>query len=321
MDLILADANGAEERVILDPMDMDIGLTNDFQITVSYAAWTGDMTFNKFVYIPGTEYGGRIEAVEGATNVDQIKVKGYTWRGYLAKRVICPGIGADYYVVSGELNNIIRELLGGLFVVPQVSTGVSVTNFQFDRYCTLLDGLNKMLQSVGFCLDIKYVQGITSGHVEVQAAPAVTYGDVEFSQDVAIDFASSDNRMGVNHLVCLGTGELNDRVVLHLFADANGNISEQQTFFGLDEIVEVYENTSAELEELRDGGIEKLQSLVNKKTFTADVKDVQTADLNIGDIVTGRDYITGNVVTKPITEKVIKLKNGTIDIEYKIEGD
>ena len=39
-----------------------------------------------------------------------------------------------------------------------------------------------------------------------------------------------------------------------------------------------------------------------------------------GDIVGGRDYITGIVVKKPITKKILNIKDGTCKTEYKIEG-
>lgn len=320
MDLILADANGIEERVIFAPLDLDIGETNDFQITISYGDWDGSFDFGKRIFIPGTEYGGIIKAIESATNTDQIHIKGYTWRGYLAHRFIIPPAGADYYTVSGELNEVIRQLVGDIFTVPEISTGVSVS-YQFERFCSVEDGLTAMLASVGYRLDIKYVEYGTFGVVEVQALPAVTYGHAEFSQDSKVDFSSKDNRMGVNHLICLGTGELHDRLVIHLYADADGNISKTQTIFGIDEICEVYDNSGAEADTLESGGADKLKEKINSKTFAAAVKDVARMDLYLGDIVTGRDIVTGNTVTQPITQKTVKFEDGTFNIDYKIKGE
>jgi hypothetical protein len=36
------------------------------------------------------------------------------------------------------------------------------------------------------------------------------------------------NNSGVNHLICLGSGELQNRIVVHLYVDADGNISQTQ---------------------------------------------------------------------------------------------
>ena len=44
-------------------------------------------------------------------------------------------------------------------------------------------------------------------------------------------------------------------------------------------------------------------------------------DMEIGDIVGGREYITGTVVKKPIINKILQKKNGIISIEYKLKGE
>jgi hypothetical protein len=126
--------------------------------------------------------------------------------------------------------------------------------------------------------------------------------------------------MGVNHLVCLGTGELKDRIVIDLYADEEGNISESQTITGIDEITEIYDSSGAERETLLESGKDRLKELLNKKSFTSEVKKVN-GELYIGDIVTGSDYITGNTVTKPIVQKLVKRENGNLSIDYKIEGE
>ena len=41
----------------------------------------------------------------------------------------------------------------------------------------------------------------------------------------------------------------------------------------------------------------------------------------IGDIVGGRDYITGYTVTAPITTKIVKFEDGFVKIEYKLSAD
>lgn len=321
MDLILATSDGQEERVLNEDIDIDIGSTNDFVISTSYGTWTGDLAIGKRVYFPGTEYGGIIKQIKSATNTGNIQVKGYTWRGYLANRIISPPSGSDYYTASGELNSIISDLvqIPG-FVVSSANTGVSV-NYQFKRYVSVADGLQAMLQSVGYRLGIEYIQTQNGGYVSVQAVKAGAYGDsVEYSQDALIDFASTDNQMGVNHLICLGKGELSNRIVVHLYADADGNISQSQSITGINEIVQVYESSGSEQETLIENGTKRLKDLLSSKSFTAAVKDTDQ-EFFLGDTVSGVDYITGNSVTKPITDKIIKRKLGNISIDYKIEGE
>ena len=321
MDMILATNDGQEICTIDYDFDVDLGGTNDFQISLTYASWIEDIKIGDRIYIPGTEFGGIIKNISSATNTGNIFLKGFTWRGYLDKRIIIPPSGSDYYVANGELNTIIGTLVSiPGFVVSTDNTGINVSNYQFDRYVTVLEGLEAMLRTVGFRLDLRYVQTQSGGYVSVGAVKAGLFGDsVEYSQDSMIDFSSTDDQMGVNHLICLGVGELKDRTVVHLYADRNGNISQTKSIGGIDEIVETFENSGAETATLIETGTSKLQEKISKKSFSPSIKKVET-ELYIGDIVTGQDYITGNKVTKPITQKIVKRSNGVISIDYKIEG-
>lgn len=319
MDLILASANGVEECVVDYDFDMDIGGSNDFQVRLSYATWDERVQIGKLIYIPNTEYGGIIKRIESATNTGEILLKGYTWRGYLSHRIIEPPSGEDYRIVSGELNDVIAGLVSiPLFRVSTDNTGMNVM-YQFKRYTDAANGIEAMLASVGYRLDIRYVQTESSGHVLLQAVPAANYGDTGFSQDSMIDFSSIDNQMGVNHLICLGKGELKDRLVVHLYADANGNVSQTQTIFGIDEIVATFENSGAETDTLIETGTKRLNETKSNKSFTPDLKDINT-ELYLGDIISGRDYITGNSVTKPIANKIVTRTGGVMSYAYKIEG-
>lgn len=321
MDMILATSGGQEECVIDYDFDIDLGGDNDFQISLSYASWTDLIEIGKRIYIPDTEYGGIIKYISSATNTGNIFLKGYTWRGYLDKRIIVPPSGQDYYTASGELNSILSSLISiPGFVVPSVSTGITV-NYQFNRYVSVLEGIEAMLATVSYRLDIQYIQTQSGGYVQVQAVKSGLYGDsIEYSQDSLIDFTSTDDQMGVNHLICLGTGELRNRLVVHLYADRAGNVSQTQTITGIDEVIETFENSGAEQETLIETGTNRLQERTNKKSFTSMIKDIES-ELFIGDIVSGQDYITGNKVTKPIVEKIVKKAKGEISIDYKIEGE
>lgn len=322
MDLILATADGQEECILPYDADIDLGEENDFELTATYASWDDRLAIGKRIYIPGTEYGGIIKKISSATNTGNITLDGFTWRGYLAHRIIRPPEGEDYRIASGELNSIIAELVDiPGFVVSEFDTGVTVSSYKFNRYVSVLDGIEAMLRSVGYRLDIRYVQTQSGGYVSIGAVPAGQYGNaVEYSQDSMIDFSSTDDQMGVNHLICLGTGELKDRIVIDLYADVNGNISENQSITGIDEVVETFENSGAEQETLLETGTDRLKSLLSKKSFSAAVKKIEE-ELYIGDIVSGQDYITGNSVTKPIVQKIVKRTNGVISYDYKIEGE
>lgn len=325
--VILTNEDGNEVRM-LNPqsIDFDLNETRDFEMVLNVNEWSSEFDYGNRIFIPNSEYGGLIGEVETNTADDTVKVRGYCFRGILSKHIIEPPVNSDYRTISGELNSVISTLtadLSPLFKTSSENTEISVTNFQFDRYCTLLDGLVKLLKSKNYKLQIKYVQqeqGL-SGYVELSAVPITDYSnDIQFSQDNRINFTFNNKKNGVNHLICLGSGELKDRNVVNLYVNQNGNIGTTQYFKGLDEISEIYENTSASTAELKESGTEKLQELMNSKTFKMDVSSLDI-DIEIGDIVGGRDYITGFSMSTPITNKIYTLKDGNVSIEYKIEGD
>ena len=331
--VILAEPNRKELGSIQNAnVTVDLNGNRNFSVQIARSNWIPELTFSYFVYIPGTEYGGIIGQVLTDTTLDYVELKGHSWRGRLAKKVIEPPAGQDYKKVSGELHAVMKELIepafGGnegtdsIFYVPDTDTGVTVSNYQFDRYCTLLDGITKMLKSKGYKLQITFRRNAGEpGKVFVEAVPIVDYSpEIELSKDCQLNYNMQDVRDGVNHLVVTGKGELQDRNVLHLYVQKDGSIGKKQYYTGLDEIAEVYENTSTETDELEETSREKLQELMNKQTFKMDVASLGL-DVNIGDIVGGRDYLTGMYMSKPIENITYAITNGVESKTYKLEGE
>lgn len=327
--LILADQNLRDIKPVMDAdIDFAVGSDeNDYEIKIRRDRWDKRYVYGNALYIKGTEFGGIIGRKKINTEQDTISLYGRTWRGKLDKKVIRPPAGQDYRKVSGELNSVLNTLVteqfNDYFVVSQADTGVTVTNYQFDRYCTLLAGITKMLKSVGHKLHIEYIQQERGqpGYVEMSAVPIVDYSDTkELSQDSRLNFTFDETKNGVNHLVCLGKGELQDRQVIDLYVGQNGSIGTTQYYTGIQEVAEVYENTSAETEELEEKGREKLQELMNSTSFSMDVEALDM-EVEIGDIIGGRDYVTGMYAAKPIAKKIYKVSGGTASLEYEIEGD
>lgn len=326
--LILADQNLRDICPVMDAgIDIAIGDENNYEIKVRRDKWRSEYTFGNVFYIKETEYGGIIGEVDTNTAEDTISLLGMTWRGMLDKKIICPPTGSDYKTVSGELNLILNDLVAehfdDYFVVLQVDTGVSVTNYQFDRYCTLLAGINKMLKSVGYRMQIRYIQQERGqpGYIEMSAVPIVDYSkQIELSQDSQLNFTFKNCRNGVNHLICLGKGELQDRQVIDLYVQADGSIGSEPYYTGIREIAATYEDTSSETDELEEKGREKLQELMNSTSFSMDVETLNM-DVAIGDIIGGRDYLTGLYAKKPIAKKIYKVEDGKTSLEYEIEGD
>ncbi len=327
--LILADQNLRDIRPVMDAdIDFAVGINeNSYEIRVRRERWDERFAYGNTLYIKNTEFGGIIGRKKIATEVDTISIYGRTWRGMLDKKIIRPPTGQDYRKVSGELNSVLNTLVteqfDDFFVISQNNTEVNVTDYQFDRYCTLLAGIVKMLKSVGYKLHIEYIQQERGqpGYVELSAVPIVDYSEqIELSQDSKLNFVFDETKNGVNHLVCLGKGELKERQVIDLYVQADGSINTTQYYTGIQEVAESYENTSSDSAELEEKGREKLQELMNSTAFSMDVETLNM-DVEIGDIVGGRDYTTGMYAAKPIAKKIYKVSGGTASLEYEIEGD
>ena len=310
MRFITTKPTGEEQGELCDTadVDMDIGKENDFEIRTTVSdSDTERIGYGCRIFVPGTEYGGIIKDIESISNTQEIVLRGDTWRGMLQYKIVEPPAGKDHLILSGELNTVIRMLIGDrfgdLFIVPENNTGIEVKNWKVDRYVTL------------------YVQpeGLEYGYVTVQAVPVENYSeDIEYSQEKGIHVTVRDSRNGVNHLVCTGQGENQDRIVLHLYVQKDGSIGKTQYYKGSEEKTAVYDYSSADEEKLEEDGKKRLKELQNYKKCEMTVNDI---NLELGDIVAGYDTITDTQVIKPVTQKVVKSKNGEITIDYKVKGD
>ena len=321
-DIIVAAPDGTELRCMLfSKYDIEVGdEENSFLVTCPRAEWESVANDSR-VYIPGTEYGGLFKRLESDTKNNSVAVGGLTWRGMLQRKIISPPSGQDYATDSGELNAILGTRVSaafpGLFVGSSESTGIVVT-YQYNRYTTLYEGLKALLKSVGYKMQIEYDQ--IQRKVVVSAVPIVDYSsEIEYSSDMSADYSMTIDRTGINHLVCLGSGELKDRTVVHLYVDGNGVISQTQTFYGENEIAEVYDYAGASRDDLIQSGIDQLKNEINLNEFSINLESER--EVAVGDIVGARDYITGYTVTAPITTKLIKFEDGLIKIEYKLSSD
>lgn len=322
----LANKNREEIRLARElEGDFAVGSENSFGFSYSASDWTGDIDYGCYLYITGTEFGGIVSLIKSSTKENSIYVQGDTWRGMLAKKIIEPKAGEDYRIVKGRVEDVMRELvvehgLDFLFSIPSSEDDTEI-QFQFDRYCTLLAGLEKMLSSIDYRLDIRYIKTRWDAYVRLQPVQVTDFSNkAEFSQDGKLVFTAQNNQGGINHLICLGKGDLKDRIVKHLYVQKDGSIGNSPYYTGLDERTETYDYSSAEEPELTEKGTERLRELMNSKKFAVDIDDDIETEMQIGDIVGGRDYITGIVVKKPITKKILNIKDGTCKTEYKIEG-
>lgn len=330
LKFIAANTNGEELGYIKDAsmIDMDLGSTNDFELQYDADIWNPEYCSWRYrIYIPNTEYGGLVEEVRTDTKGNTITWSGYTWRGLLSQKIIQPPPNQTHLTVSGDANNIIRDIVGSrfgsLFVVDGELSRIQIQNYQFDRFCTVLSGLEKMLSTQNARLKIYYRQGDSGGMngcVHLCAVPIMDWSnDLEYSQDGKLNFTTVDYRRGINHLICAGEGEGVDRTLIHLYVQSDGTIGERQYYIDLDEREALYAYTSAEsVEQLKRDGATRLKELMNYTQLSASIENV---DVDMGDIVGGRDRITGLTLSQPIINKILRTQNGNTTVEYKLKGE
>ena len=267
MLLICTDASRRDLRALDDcTMDMEFGDgggdANTFELRMPVASAPEGLTFGSLVYVDGTEYGGIVDDVGSDTTgrIHKAVYGGRTWHGVLEGRVLRPDRGADYLSVSGEANAVLLQLvhrmgLAGLFAVDASDSGIRV-GYRFARYVAGYAGLRAMLASAGAKLAMRW----DGGKVVLSAMPRRDWSREEFEgrrTPIKIKQASRP----VNHLVCLGKGELAQRTVIDLYADESGNVSKTQSMFGVDEVERAYDYSSAEDADLEQEGIKRLKEL------------------------------------------------------------
>lgn len=316
VDLIATDASHRDLLAIRDcTLDLAFGEDeNDFELAVHEPNIR--LEAGAFVYVDGTEYGGIIDSTGSSLEdgVAAVAYEGRTWHGLLASRVIQPPSGQDYLTVSGDATDCIQQVIdhiglsGVMTTSPARASGLTVSSYRFDRYTDAYTGIRKMLESCGGKLCMAY----DSGMLRLSALPVATYGGVDSD---LLDYSYDRDWHPVNHLICLGTGEGKDRVVVHLYADTEGAVSETQSLTGLDEVQAVYDYSNADRDELLEKGREKLEAL--QAQGGVDVRIHDGLDLDIGDVVASHDRLSGIDVTAQVTKKIVKLAHGVLTVSYE----
>lgn len=321
--LIYTDANRIDQGVLSNAtLDLEYGgdesdQANTFEVSIDRNSKIR-LEDKALVYIEGTEYGGKITGIGTNTGEDVITYKGMTWHGLLNAHVLGPDSGKDYLVLSGEAHAVIRSLiermnLQDIFTAPMTSSGINI-NYQV-RYEYGYFAILAMLTASSAKLKMTYDNGM----VVLSAEAIEDYSETNELDTTQIELEIDKDYLPVNHLVCLGEGELKNRIVLHFYADANGNVSTTQSLFGADENTLIYDYTNADSDELSEKGQEKLKELQNCDTIKVDIPEGRVLD--IGDLIGAIDPITGIYVATEVTYKTVTISsNGLVSIAYKV-GD
>lgn len=317
-DLILLDDELHGIGILKADIDFEVGNAeslNNFEMLSAPLDARG-------LYIEGTEFGGLFEYEHGFSDETKQTLKGWTWRGLLTQDIIIPPSGDDYYAGRGDLNDIIREVvsntLGGFFKVPETAAGKSIT-YYFPLYCTILEGLTGMVESVGYKLKFTADKPSPGSPLEVsvEAVPVEQIAGA-LNEDSPVQLEYTYDGMGINHLVCMGQGELQNRQRVDLYVTRTGDVSTQQYYTGFEERTAYYDYASAESEaDLINDGTKRLLEICNSNLISAHAKS--DLDLDIGDTIVAT--YKGKMVIAPIIQKILTIQAGQVITEYKVKGE
>lgn len=317
MALVMTDGAGRDVRE-LEGVTFDLAYgydENSWSLTVDTSS---DVRLEQGarIYLEGTEYGGVYDGREVDTEESEITYTGRTWSGILAMRVLVPDRGSDYLTYSCDANRLIEQVierlsLGALFRAEETDSGMAASG-RFDRYADAYSGLRKALAAAGAKLRMAY----DGSRVTLSAVPIEYYTEGRALDADEVTLKIEQDRGCVNHLVCAGSGELRDRLEVHLYADREHNISRTQTLFGVDEVAEFYDYSNASHSDLLERGIARLRDL-QKGSERIKLEIDSDRELDIDDVVEGTDPETGYRVNAAVSKKIVSVSGPETQVQYE----
>ncbi len=285
----------------------------------------------EFIYIAGTEYGGIVDSVQATTGCPEVVYKGRTWHGILDSKIIKNTrikVSANQFlenlILDNELGYIfhfVRDLQGDVKLDYTPEEDEPMSAYKLLRAALKKAGLKLCMKLNGSRVDIWVERSETIENTLVSAIANFTAERTLFIPNHLIAYGElqGDNR-----------NQAPERLTMHLYADKNGNISKTQTLKGAQEI-QIYKafsgfkhdkgkSVSQELKtQLEQQATEELKKL--QRFAKAETSVLGNSDWNVGDIVHVRDYNVGFDITTDITEKVVRVEQGVMNIDYSVGSD
>ena len=328
MDLIHADGNFTELGVVDfvrydGVLSLEPGVQgNDWEVEIPAEDFSRyGFVLGHYLYFPGSEFGGRLETIKRISKTHTVKLSGVTWRGMLSRRVIMPAAGQSHLDMSEtDIYPAMREMVagfGGLFAAPAGDAGLLCG--QKFRYQNVLEGILDMLDPLG--LRLVLTLDPDSRQVVLSTAAVADHSDeIEFSGDYDYSYTSTLGEATYNHVVALGRGEQENRLVKHVWLLPDGTMTTDGSASGIpsgdDEKMLVYDYSSAEDEkELVKGAKKQLKEYgaQNSIQISFDSEDI---DLPLGDKVGLRDRTLDLSDVRTITSKLLTISVDGVSLRY-----
>ena len=277
-----------------------------------------------YLYFPSSEWGGKLESIKKVSKSHTVKLGGATWRGMLSRQIIMPPAGQSHLDMSEtDIYPVMRSLVsdfGGLFAAP--SGNAELLCGQKFRYQNVLDGILDMLNPLG--LRLVLALDPDSKKVMLSTAAVTDHSDeIEFSGDYDFSYTSTLGEAAYNHIIALGRGEQENRLVRHVWLLSDGSMTTDSNAVGIPSGAEdralVYDYPSAEDEkELIKGAKQRLKEhgAQNGIEISFDSGDL---DLPLGDKAGLRDRTLGFSDVRTITSKLLTVSADGISLRYTVK--
>ncbi|NLZ56301.1 MAG: hypothetical protein GX900_06545 [Clostridiaceae bacterium] len=262
------------------------------------------------IYIPDSEWGGYVNRIKIVG--DQVDIYGDLWRQRLNKNLLKPPSGQAYLTMTGAPETVIPALLGNHFGSLYSVVAGDIASMSVEaRYSEIGRTIERSLRVAGGRLDITIG---TAGQINLKAAEITDWSDAyEINEDYGVIFTFDVDLSGaINHVIALGSGELENRRVIEAWLLPNGeityNASHPNRPTGVNETTYKLDYPNAEDDkQLQDGIVKAFTEAKNGIKTEINLSAAQLFDLEIGDLIASRNRLTGLYAKQTITEKILRV--------------
>lgn len=337
MDIILANSQFEELGFVsrFDMFDCEVSNeasveSNSFELTMPVDAWREHRpSIGYAVYVPGTEYGGLIDAVDKRGRT--VSLRGATWEGMLARQMawnrITPRPPELVPLESGEVgySGVARLLLeslikGDIHVVEYVLPNEDMYVSARYRYKTVLAVIKKTLAvegDRGARLNVEFKD--RKAHLRVVGGRDMTSTvSLEDDYGATVDIAASDEET-YNHIHALGGGEGTARLRIDVWRTSDGGATNRMNhpLRLSDDRTYIYDyNNISDYEELLALAKKKLQELGRMHSVRLNIPP-SNLKLELCDRVMALDRDTGVEIEAVIDKKILRLTPNGTRMEYQ----
>ncbi|WP_279000984.1 Gp37-like protein [Thomasclavelia cocleata] len=315
---------------------------NDFEIQLLHEQFVQyDIKEKDWIYIPESEFGGRIEIIDHSED-GIVRIGGPNFRYFLNRRVIWPTYNKtlnarnDYLILENKEANEALQIMcentyvdstAEIFEVLTKNTGIYISAKA--RYDYLFEKMVSVLAENKLRLKVRHSYDTETVPIKIEAVRPKMLNEL-YNRDFDIEINSKiDLTNDVTMILALGKGELHERKLLLIKHIKNededrfvATVPFNNNVIGsVDSNMWVFDYPNCESDEdLKDKAIEAFKKDHLKiEEISLNIKNSKI-ELNLGDIISGYDEITGLDIETEITQKILTFENGNIIYTYKV-GD